>query len=149
MNYNANDIEVFLQQKDFIDTAIVPLLPIDFSDDTGKQSGSAADYILNLVSFVEKQFKGRIFLTPTFPYFHKTGNIDLNDIVLNLHQSGFKYVLFITTDQNYTKKSEDYDILWLPSIPLESMDQQVKIHILQEQLNLVIPKLTSLWNGRV
>ena len=58
-------------------------MPIDFSDDTGKQSGSAADYILNLVSFVEKQFKGRIFLTPTFPYFHKTGNIDLNDIVLN------------------------------------------------------------------
>ena len=145
MNYNANDIDVFLQQKDFIDTAIVPLLPIDFSSTGGKQSGSAADYIVNVVSFIEKQFKGRIFLTPTFSYFLKKGNIDLENIVLNLRDSGFKYILFITTDQSYAKLSEDYDILWLPAIPLESMDTSVKIRILQEQLNLVIPKLTTLW----
>ena len=148
MNYNANDIEVFLQQKDFIDTAIVPLLPIDFSTTDGNQSGPAAEYIENLVSFIEKQFKGRIFLTPTFSYFQKKGNIDLESILINLKDSGFKYILFITTDQNYAKLSEDFDILWLPAIPLESMDAAVKIRILQEQLNLVIPKLTTLWTGQ-
>ena len=148
MNYNANDIEVFLQQKDFIDTAIVPLLPIDFSITGGKQCGSAAEYINNLVSFIEKQFKGRIFLTPTFSYFQKKVNIDLENIVLNLKEAGFKYVLFITTDQIYIELSEDFDILWLPPIPLESMDTTVKIRILQEQLNLVIPKLTTLWSGQ-
>ena len=144
MNYNTSDLDVFLQQKEFIDTAVVPLLPIDFSAEKGKQYASAALYITSLVNYVEKQFKGRIFVTPSFSYFH---NIELKGIYENLVTAGFKHVLFVTTDQIYAKKTEDYDILWLPAIPLESMDIEVVMRILQDQLQFVIPKLTEVWNG--
>mgnify|MGYP003410126893 FL=1 len=83
MNYNAKDIEQFLNQKQFIDTAIVPLLPVDFSTESGMRSGSEADFLMSLVTYVEKQFKGRLFLTPPFSYYQKTVKIDINDIYDN------------------------------------------------------------------
>ena len=144
MNYNANDIEQFLSQKQFIDTAVVPLLPIDFSSEGGMRSGSDADFLMSLVTYVEKQFKGRIFLTPPFPYFQKKGKIDISDIHKNLVEEGFQHVLFLTTDMNW-QNVHDFDILWLPAIPLEAMDHEVKNRILQDQLNYVIPKLTTTW----
>lgn len=147
MNFNANDIEQFLSQKEFIDTALVPLLPVDFSMEVGKQSGSAAEYLMSLTTFIEKQFKGRIFLTPPFPYFQNLCNIDINEIEDKLKQSGFKFVLFITCDQFWKKENGDLHIIWLPAIPLESMDMEVKMRILQDQLNLVIPSLTKCWTN--
>jgi hypothetical protein len=146
MNYNAKDIEQFLNQKQFIDTAIVPLLPVDFSTESGMRSGSEADFLMSLVTYVEKQFKGRIFLTPPFSYFQKTVKIDINDIYDNLVRSGFKHVLFITCDARW-KQNDEKSVMWLPAIPLESMELEVKNRILQDQLNYVLPKLTQVWTS--
>ena len=146
MNYNAKDIEQFLNQKQFIDTAIVPLLPVDFSTESSMRSGSEADFLMSLVTYVEKQFKGRIFLTPPFSYFQKTVKIDINDIYDNLVQSGFKHVLFITCDATW-KQNDEKLVMWLPAIPLESMELEVKNRILQDQLNYVLPKLTQVWTS--
>lgn len=147
MNYNAKDIEQFLSQKQFIDTAVVPLLPLDFSNGSGMRAGSEADFLMSLVTYVEKQFKGRIFLTPPFPYFQKTGKLVLNDIDENLRHEGFRYILFITSDARWKEYEEQLNILWLPAIPLESMDQELKVRIMQDQLNYVLPRLTQLWTS--
>ncbi len=147
MNFNAKDIEQFLNQKQFIDTAIVPLLPVDFSTESGMRSGSEADFLMALNTYVEKQFKGRIFLTPPFSYFQKTVKIDINDIHDNLLQAGFKHVLFITCDARWKQFNHEQSILWLPAIPLESMESEVKNRILQDQLNYILPKLTKVWTS--
>ena len=148
MNYNAKDIEQFLNQKQFIDTAIVPLLPVDLSTESGMRSGSEADFLMSLVTYVEKQFKGRIFLTPPFPYFQKEDKIDINYIYGNLVQAGFKHVVFIACDASLKQSNQEKTVIWLPAIPLESMDLEVKNRILQDQLNYVIPQLTQVWTSK-
>lgn len=147
MNYNAKDIEQFLNQKQFIDTAIVPLLPVDFSTESGMRSGSESDFLMSLVTYVEKQFKGRIFLTPPFLYFHKTVKIDIDDIFDNLILAGFKHVLFITCDARWKQSDLDKSVMWIPAIPLESMELELKNRILQDQLNYVLPQLTQIWTS--
>ena len=147
MNYNAKDIEQYLNQKQFIDTAIVPLLPVDFSTESGMRSGSEADFLMSLVTYVEKQLKGRLFLTPPFSYFQKTVKIDINDIHDNLIQAGFKHVVFITCDSSWKHSNHEKSLLWLPAIPFESMDLEVKNRILQDQMNYVIPQLTEIWTS--
>lgn len=147
MYFNVKDIEQFHSQKDFIDTVLVPLLPLDFSIEGSRQSSSAADYLMSLTAFLEKQFKGRIFLTPPFSYFHKNGIIDLEEINTYLMESGFKHVLFITCDQQWREKNSQFNVTWIPAIPLESMDQDVKQRLLQDQLNLVVPSLTKVWTS--
>lgn len=146
MNFKVSDIEQFQAQKQYIDTAIVPLVQLDFSEQGIKQSSSATEYLLTLTSFVEQQFRGRIVLIPPFSYTTQTKNENLIMILQEqLLKSGFKSVIFMTCDSQWTSQNETYDIIWLPSIPLESMDKTVKQRILEEQIKQIIPLLAKTW----
>lgn len=147
MIFKVNDIEQFQTQKQFIDTAIVPLVQLDFSEQGMKQSSSATEYLMTLTSFVEQQFRGRLVLIPPFSYTAQTKNDNLTMILQEqLLEAGFKSVIFMTCDSSWTLQKESYDIIWLPSIPLESMDKTVKQRILEEQIKQIIPILTKVWS---
>ncbi|MFJ8458489.1 YpiF family protein [Lysinibacillus xylanilyticus] len=146
MYFNANDMTSFMAQKEFIDTAIVPLVSVDLTSEKMKQSGSEADFLLSLTSFVEQQFKGRLLLMPPFSY-----SVILKDeempkqLEAQLHNAGFKHVFFITCDHSWTNIGDEVNVIWLPAIPLESMDRGVKKSILEDQLRQVIPMLSTKW----
>ncbi|WP_374967492.1 YpiF family protein [Lysinibacillus sp. RS5] len=146
MYFNANDMTSFMAQKEFIDTAIVPLVSVDLTSEKMKQSGSEADFLLSLTSFVEQQFKGRLLLMPPFSY-----SVILKDeempkqLEVQLHNAGFKHVFFITCDHSWTNIGDEVNVIWLPAIPLESMDKGVKNSILEDQLRQVIPMLSTKW----
>ena len=146
MFFNVNDVQQFQAQKDFIDTALVPLLSLDFNDSKMKQSSSATEFLMSLTAFVEQQFKGRLMLIPPFSYTEQTKSSLAVDLFKeDLKNAGFKHVLFITCDHTWTSYKEQLEVIWLPAIPLESMDSSVKKTILEEQLKQIIPILTSKW----
>ena len=146
MFFNVKDVQQFQAQKDFIDTALVPLLSLEFIETKIKQSSSAAEFLMSLTAFVEQQFKGRLMLVPPFSYTDQTKTgLSVNLIKEDLQNAGFKHVLFITCDHTWTSYSEQIDVIWLPPIPLESMDSGVKKSILDDQLKQIIPILTSKW----
>lgn len=146
MFFNGNDVQQFQTQKDFIDTALVPLLFLEFDDARIRQSSSATDFLMSLTAFVEQQFKGRLMLVPPFSYTNQTkAGLAVNLLKEELQNAGFKYVIFITSDHTWTSHSEQIDVIWLPPIPLESMDKGVKKTVLEEQLKQIIPVLTSKW----
>ncbi|WP_252898088.1 DUF2487 family protein [Lysinibacillus sphaericus] len=60
-----------------------------------------------------------------------------------LHNAGFKHVFFITCDHSWTNIGDIVNIIWLPAIPLESMDAGVKKSILEDQLRQVVPMLST------
>ncbi|MEA0552153.1 DUF2487 family protein [Lysinibacillus irui] len=146
MYFNANDVTSFMAQKDFIDTAIVPLVSIDLSSEKMKQSGAEVDFVMSLTSFIEQQFKGRLLVMPPFSYMTTLKNEDLpQQLEAQLHNAGFKHVFFITCDHFWTNSGDIVNIIWLPAIPLESMDASVKKSILEDQLRQVIPMLSTKW----
>ncbi|WP_445479983.1 DUF2487 family protein [Lysinibacillus irui] len=146
MYFNANDVTSFMAQKDFIDTAIVPLVSIDLSSEKMKQSGAEVDFVMSLTSFIEQQFKGRLLVMPPFSYMTSLKNEDLpQQLEAQLHNAGFKHVFFITCDHFWTNSGDIVNIIWLPAIPLESMDASVKKSILEDQLRQVIPMLSTKW----
>ncbi|WP_339198610.1 YpiF family protein [Solibacillus sp. FSL R5-0449] len=146
MNFIVKDVEQFQAQKQFIDTAIVPLVQLDFSDQGMKQSSSASEYLMTLTNFIEQQFKGRLLLLPPFSYTMGTKSDKMPAAMeKELKEAGFKAVVFITCDHSWTELKEYLNIIWLPAIPLESMDQGVKQRILEDQLKQVIPTFTKIW----
>lgn len=146
MYFNANDVTSFMAQKEFIDTAIVPLVSIDLTSEKIKQSGAEADFLLSLTSFIEQQFKGRLLLLPPFSYSTILKNEELPQLLESqLHNAGFKHVFFITCDHFWTNIGDVVNVIWLPAIPLESMDKGVKNSILEDQLRQVIPTLSTKW----
>ena len=147
MFFNVKDVEQFQAQKQFIDTAIVPLLNLNFEDNSIKQSSSAAEYLMSLTAFIEQQFKGRLMLIPPFTYIEQTRQqVDINVLKEALINSGFKHVFFVTCDHYWTSFQNNSNIIWLPPIPMESMDKTVKQKILEDQLKQVIPSLTLAWS---
>lgn len=146
MIYKVNDVEQFQAQKQFIDTAIVPLLQLDFSEVGMKQTSSASEYLMSLTTFIEQQFRGRLMLLPPFSYTKLTKSSELPiSLEAELLESGFKSVIFITCDHEWTQLKDRINVIWLAPIPLESMDKTVKQRILEDQLKQVIPFLTTAW----
>lgn len=146
MNFIVKDVEQLQAQKQFIDTVIVPLVQLDLSEQGMKQSSSASEYLMTLTNFIEQQFKGRLLLLPPFSYTMETKSALVPaTIEKELKEAGYKAVVFITCDHAWTEYKEYLNIIWLPAIPLESMDQTVKQRILEDQLKQVIPTFTKLW----
>ncbi|MBB5147671.1 MULTISPECIES: YpiF family protein [Ureibacillus] len=146
MYFQVKDVQQYQQNKEFIDTAIVPLVYLDFAEDKMVKSSSDVEFLMSLTSFIEQQFKGRLMLIPPFSYTESTRSEQVVPILKkNIQEGGFKHVIFITCDHYWTNLQKEVDVIWLPAIPIESMDKDVKKRILEEQLKQVIPVLTSKW----
>lgn len=144
--FNAKDVEQFQAQKQFIDTAVVPLLNMGLEPQTIRHSSSQAEFLMSLTSFIEQQFRGRLMLIPPITYLEQTKQqVNLAVWKEALENVGFKHIFFATCDHGWTSMQDDYNIIWLPAIPLESMDASMKQKILEDQLKLVIPNLTAEW----
>src|SRR6185437_3728599 len=147
MNWTAKDMDTYLQQKEYIDTLIVPLLKVETNLENLKSSASSSEFLMHLTTFIETQFKGRIMLMPPFSY---TVSMDLQSMANKLKEDfetiPFKHIFFITTDSAWTSIDVEGDVIWLPSIPLESMDPQLKKTIIEDQLRQILPRFTKEWS---
>ncbi|WP_342512206.1 DUF2487 family protein [Sporosarcina sp. FSL K6-1522] len=146
MNWTAKDMDTYLQQKEYIDTLIVPLLKVETEPDKLKNGASSSDFLMHLTTFIETQFKGRMMLMPPFTY---TASMNLTDMAKLLSQdlsaTSFKHVFYLTTDSAWTSIDMTGEVVWLPSIPLESMDAQLRQTIIEDQLRQVLPRFTEKW----
>lgn len=146
MNWNAKDIDTYLQQKDYIDTLLVPLLKIETTPEALKNSASSAEFLMHLSNFIETQFKGRMMVLPPVTYTQSTDlSVMAETLEVDFRQLSFKHIFYLTTDRNWTSEEIAGEIIWIPSIPLESMDPQLRQSIIEDQLRQVLPTLTKKW----
>ena len=148
MHWNGKDVAVFQTQKEYIDTAIVPLVLVDGSTQGFQFAASAADFTLSLANVIENQFKGRVVLFPSFSY---TPSQDKPSLLKawreELLKADFKYTFFVTSDRDWSTIGDD-SIIWIPSVPLESMDPKMKLSILEDQLRQLVPTFSKNWANR-
>lgn len=146
MHWNGKDSAIFQTEKEYIDTAVIPLTLIDGSDFGFQQAASAADFTLSLGNLIENQFKGRIVLFPSFSY---TKNQDKHTLLNNwkeeLHKANFKHLFFVTTDREWLTIDEEQNVVCIPAIPLENMDQKVRNSVLEDQLRQLLPVFAEKW----
>ncbi|MGG0642755.1 DUF2487 family protein [Sporosarcina gallistercoris] len=146
MNWNASDMNLFLQQKDYIDTLVVPLLKVETLEEKMKASASSTDFLMNLVDYIELQFKGRIMVSPPFAYSPSMELQQFGEVLAgDFSKSSFKHVFYVTTDSDWTTINIQGKVLWLPYIPIEHMDDRLKQSILEDQLKQLLPQLMEEW----
>lgn len=146
MNWNAKDLDTYLGQKEYIDTLLVPLLKIDTDVEQMKGSASSAEFLMHLSNFIETQFKGRMMVLPPFTYTQSTSLQEMGEVLSkDLAQTSFQHVFYLTTDREWTGVDMEGEVIWIPSIPLESMDQKLRQTIIEDQLRQVLPTFTKKW----
>lgn len=147
MHFIGKDIDQYLSQKDYVDTAVVPLLQLDLSEAGLKSSAGASEYLQSLTALLEKQFKGRILLFPPVSYSISTDRIRLsNELSIEMKKADFKHVFYMTTDSEWRSVEELKNVLWLPAIPTEHMDRNFKQSVMEDQLRQVLPLFLKEWS---
>lgn len=151
MKWTPQDIETYLNAKEYVDTAVVPLLAVSVGGGM-KQSATAAEFITLLTGHLERQFTGRLLLLPPYTYLKsKNGeNIisDLKEWEASLQKGEFKHIFYITSEIDWRSREEELSgtIIWLPSIPLEHMNDSQKMAVVDSQVKQLLDLFTQKWH---
>ena len=152
MKWNVKDVELYEQAKEYVDTVLIPLIPITF-DDQMKQLTSSGNFLSILSMEIEKKFKGRIFLTPTFYYFNgdKKKVDSLQNWIIELKHAKFKHIYFISTDESWEREEKNVtgSFLLIPSISIEHLEMEQAHQVIKQQSQIIIDNLSNKWKNEI
>ena len=149
MKYQSVDTELFTKSKEYIDTIVIPLNPVDF-DDTFSQTVSSYEFMTLLTYELEKELKGRLFLALPLPYIKNSTTeekLNLLSVWEDYYRGqGFKYIQFLTTDSKWTSINGGGQVLWIPAIPIEKMPLDAIKSVISEQTKQLVGILAESWS---
>jgi hypothetical protein len=153
MKWIPQEVETYLQAKEYVDTAVIPLFSVSFGDEM-KQSAAMAEFITLLTSQLERQFTGRLLLFPPFTYLKNNQSEkvinDLKNWEANIEASEFKHIFYITTESEWRMQEQKFagSIIWLPALPLEFMDVSQKVAMVDSQVKQLLNLFTQKWHEK-
>ncbi|QPC46688.1 DUF2487 family protein [Mangrovibacillus cuniculi] len=150
MLWIEKDVTVFNEQKEYIDTLVVPLAPISFGANM-KRTAEQGEFVQRLTTHMEKQFRGRIFVLPTQYYAFSTKNEEKYHVIEQVKKaiegSSFRHILWITSDKEWKDIDlvENETLLHIPSLTLEHMSEGMKYEYMENQVKELLPELIEVW----
>ncbi|TFB23972.1 DUF2487 family protein [Filobacillus milosensis] len=153
MKYKTSDTSQYTQAKEYIDTAIIPLIPFSFvSDQEMTQLSLQKEMTQIYIDQIEKELKGRVFVTPEY-YYVKNDKISdeklrLEEYVNHINKQPFKYIFLITPDNKWRKitKDMDVDLIWIPVIKEGNLNQSETQQLIQSQVKEIQSLIMDSWN---
>ena len=149
MKWTPAEIEKFVKESEYVDTAVIPLLPISFGDQI-KESAAMTEFINLLTSQLERQLQGRILLIPGFSYIKKSTSDPLENLKeweAELMDKQFKHVFYVTSDSDWRQLDTKLEgtVLWLPTLPLQHMDEKSKSSVMEDQVRQLMNLFIQKW----
>jgi hypothetical protein len=150
MKWNSEDIDIYMNSKEYVDTIVLPLYPVSL-DDQMKKTAEMTEFITLLSAQLERQFKGRLIMLPGFTYLKSRNGDELYNDLLKWEQefieNGFKHIYYVTSDSDWKIFETTFkgSLIWLPTIPLQQMDEQYRNTILEDQVKQLFSLFVQRW----
>ncbi|AGT32507.1 hypothetical protein M493_11285 [Geobacillus genomosp. 3] len=149
MKWTSGDVATYEKERDYIDTALIPLLPVSIRQGA-RRLASGGELVGLVAAEAERQLRGRVFLLPAFVYFADEPRASLAerlaDWTSRLEQEGMKHVFYVTCDRAWQEEAAKADRVWLvPAVPLESMDESYKHELVHGQAAELIRFFVNRW----
>ncbi|WP_226657466.1 YpiF family protein [Pseudalkalibacillus hwajinpoensis] len=154
MKWTEADIALFEKEKEYVDTAVLPLVPISMTNNM-KTTVSMGEYISIISSELERQLKGRLLLLPAFTYLSSEEQATTKDRLKKVEEElmlgGIQHIITLTADVNWKQVEDQVSsaLLWMPAIPLEHMDEQYKMETVSAQVKQVLQFVTNTWQSNI
>ncbi|RFU65531.1 YpiF family protein [Peribacillus glennii] len=149
MKWTPGDLETFEEAREYIDTAVVPLIPVSFQKGRN-QSASMYVFIDMLTASIENQFKGRVMLMPPLSYLAGEEIGKKMELVHAWRKEieSFRNIFFITSDSEWKAYEQEFGgtLIWIPSIPLEHLEEGQARTMIVDQARQVFDLFTRKWN---
>lgn len=123
MKWSVPSIKQYLEVKEYVDTALIPLVELDL--DNLLSASSRSEYLSYVAVTVEDQLRGRLLLMPILTYVKGTDSIAVLTLLKKysekLRAIGFKNVLFLTQNEEWRNRQVAHagDILLVEGITQE------------------------------
>ncbi|WP_106497414.1 YpiF family protein [Lentibacillus sp. Marseille-P4043] len=152
MQWLKQDLQQYIQAKEYVDTVIVPLIPFQLSQDTNLAKNAFQGEVLSIFAKeIEKGLTGRILLAPNYYYLNsesKEKEISrLNAWTENIFTQPFKHLFFVTFDASWKKNEQALDgtLLWLPGIQSGDIQSKEMHSFIHDQVNQISELIKSYW----
>jgi len=147
-----SDLEKYIQAKEYVDTLMIPLLPISFSNDNQmKDQASQSEVLSILMNELERELHGRVLLTPSFFYLtsadqEKKINL-LNEWIADAQEQPFKHVFLVTYDSSWKKdeRALDGSLLWIPSVKSGDIHSEEMNNFIRDQVEQLVELIRTYW----
>lgn len=152
VKWRKNDMEQYVEAKEYIDTVIIPLIPFQMAKDQELSKDSFQNEALALfLTEMEKELSGRLLLTPNYHYI-KASDLEqekdrLNLWVANVQEQPFKHIFFITFDSQWKKVEKDLEgtLIWLPGFPTSDLISKEVQQMVRGQVSEISELIRSYW----
>jgi hypothetical protein len=152
MKWRKSDIEKYVQAKEYIDTALIPLLPFNLAnDEEAKKSSFQSELLTIIVSEIEKEITGRILLLPNFYYVKDSDrNAEtqrLQSWTSEAGRQGLENIFYITFDSAWKKSEKQLDgnLIWLPAIQSGDIQSKEMEPVIRDQKSQMVELIRSYW----
>lgn len=150
MKWTAKDLDMYMQSKEYVDTVLIPLVPLSFKGQM-KQTGSMNEFLTILSLEIEKQMKGRILLLPTFHYLSdEMDKVErLKRWANEVKDNNFEHVFFLTSDFEWKKEERELEnnLVWIPAIPLEGLEIEQAREMINQQVLQILDIFSYNWKN--
>ncbi|MEY8733318.1 YpiF family protein [Peribacillus frigoritolerans] len=150
MKWTAKDLDMYMQSKEYVDTVLIPLVPLSFKGQM-KQTGSMNEFLTILSLEIEKQMKGRILLLPTFHYLSdEMDKVErLKRWANEVKENNFEHVFFLTSDFEWKKEERELEnnLVWIPAIPLEGLEIEQAREMINHQVLQILDIFSYNWKN--
>ena len=150
MKWARQDLEMYIKAKEFVDTVVVPLIPISLGEDI-IQVCEMGEFISILSTELEREYKGRMVVLPAFTYLKQEDSKSLVDRTNGWYQAllaeGVKYVILLTSDPDWklNEKEVQASLLWIPSISFNDVDKKYIEQMIKSQMKSIQAIVMNLW----
>lgn len=142
MLFNHVDLKELKNNLEYIDTAIIPVSNIDMNHQL--LTSCDQNETVQLVGMLaEKQFKGRLLLTPTF--FTSGNQYDhVVSFIQSLKEYGLNNIIILSSDQ--VELNDDHELYKVNTIPMGDLDDDMKRTLIEDEVKQFMKFIIRTWN---
>lgn len=152
MKWLKHDLEKYVEAKEYIDTAVIPVQAFHISREDQLTKDSFDCEVLSIyANEIEKELSGRVLLTPTYTYFKGT-DLEreakrINEWSDELKQQPFQHIFILTLDLQWKKHEAllDGNLLWLPGLKPTNLQSQEAVQVIRGQIEQISELIRSYW----
>ncbi|MCJ0967654.1 YpiF family protein [Mammaliicoccus sciuri] len=142
MLFNHVDLKELKNNLEYIDTAIIPVSNIDMNHQLLTSCDQNETFQL-VGMLAEKQFKGRLLLTPTF--FTSGNQYDhVVSFIQSLKEYGLNNIIILSSDQ--VELNVDHELYKVNTIPMGDLDDDMKRTLIEDEVKQFMKFIIRTWN---
>lgn len=152
MKWTPEDLQKYVQAKEYIDTAIIPVLGFQMNDEKKLEKEAYQREVLSIyTNEIEKELSGRLLLTPPYNYVKSddmTKELErLNNWIDHIKEQPFTSVFILTFDNQWKKieKNLNAELLWFPSVQTGDIKSEESIRMIRNQVDQISELIRTFW----